>query len=1129
MWMKRTLYFLWFLIFQFFNFRTEAQVNLQNGLVARYDFNSNVNDLTGNNHDGTIVNTLRYTEDRFGNPNSAIKFNGDGSYIKINDDGKFSTPQISISLWFKSNSDDLQVLIGKRKFEDDGTPSGGAQYQFFINYDLYPGIGSNLVGNTSSCTNATSSSYINSVDPICSERWYHAVITYDGTYHKIYINGVLKRNEACNFNSFLQCSSELRLGIWWALDKRPFNGLMDDVRWYNRSLTKDEVLALYDNYTPSSSSVKLDFSYLQNVCSPKTIQFSSSDPAASNYMWDFGNGITSNASPNPSVTYNSYGNYTVKLISNSKQGCSDTTEKTIPVIVSQSNVVLTRDTTICSGTSLKLATDSGISFCWKPDPSISNPNIANATVTPTANTTYYFTTQVESNNLVVNGDFSQGNTGFTSDYSAASPNTKEAEYYIANDSYTWNANFNSCVEHTTGTGKMMMVNGSSVAGSKVWGESISVSPNTNYSFSAWVESLAALNPANLRFSINGIALGDNINAGNVACQWKQFFTTWNSGNASTATITIVNNNTIADGNDFALDDISFSKVFLNQDSVKVHLTPPPAIRSRPDTAICEGTSIQLNAAGGTIYSWSPAAGLSNPNDQNPVAKPTVTTSYIVSAYNDPGCIGTDTVQVEVLKSPDISLSNDTTICNGTKVQLMASGGTKYQWTPVAGLNADNISNPTATPADTTNYFVTVTNANGCSRKDSVMVRIAQNPTVTTISNTSDCEGAPVTLQTSSSAGVRYSWYPGTALSDSTIESPVANPLNTVDYIITAKTTANCEAKDTVRITVLKSPTVTTSNDTTLCNGGTAPLLATGGVNYKWTPVAGLSDPNVSNPVASIDRTTTYSVVVISANGCSKSDSVKLSVRPLPVFKVQPTTKTVCEKDTISLIASGGDVYDWVNAGSVVSPNSAVAIVKPDTNTIYKVRIYDSVCNLADTLEARITVNPLPAVSIRKSNDIDCSFTTATLTASGGEKYSWTPSGQINNTNIPNPVVSPVTTGYFKVKVTDAKGCSNSDSIKVIVNFNSLANRFELPTAFTPNNDGKNDCFGVKSWGPLSQLDFSIFNRWGERVFYTKNPSDCWDGTYKNLQQNTGGFVYYIKARSVCGGDFEKKGSIALIR
>ena len=86
----------------------------------------------------------------------------------------------------------------------------------------------------------------------------------------------------------------------------------------------------------------------------------------------------------------------------------------------------------------------------------------------------------------------------------------------------------------------------------------------------------------------------------------------------------------------------------------------------------------------------------------------------------------------------------------------------------------------------------------------------------------------------------------------------------------------------------------------------------------------------------------------------------------------------------------------------------------------------------------------------------------------------------------------------------------------------------MPSAFSPNKDGLNDCFGIKYWGAILELEFNIYNRWGQLIFKTKNPGDCWDGTVDGVLQDAAVFVYVIKAKTQCG-DIFRKGTFALIR
>jgi hypothetical protein len=163
-------------------------------------------------------------------------------------------------------------------------------------------------------------------------------------------------------------------------------------------------------------------------------------------------------------------------------------------------------------------------------------------------------------NLVTNGDFSAGNTGFGSDYTFSVGNTTPpAVYDIDDDPNDGHPAFTSYGDHTTGTGLMMVVNGSEVPNQRVWYENgISVAANTNYYFSTWISSAHPVSPAKLNFSINGGAIGATFNASSTTGVWQQFFTVWNSGANATANIALTNQNLAFSGNDFALDDISLS-------------------------------------------------------------------------------------------------------------------------------------------------------------------------------------------------------------------------------------------------------------------------------------------------------------------------------------------------------------------------------------------------------------------------------------------------------------------------------------------------------------------------------------------------------------------------------------------
>ena len=174
-------------------------------------------------------------------------------------------------------------------------------------------------------------------------------------------------------------------------------------------------------------------------------------------------------------------------------------------------------------------------------------------------------------NLVINGDFSTGNQSFVSDYTWTNransviynPNSyeesvmmSEAHYSVVNNPNNIHDHFSNCNDRS-GAGNMMVVNGSYRMGAVVWQQKIQVEPNKTYLFSCWLSSAHPSSPAQLKFSINGELLGNPILASSYTCDWKQFYTSWESGDLTEITISIVNQNIARGGNDFILDDITF--------------------------------------------------------------------------------------------------------------------------------------------------------------------------------------------------------------------------------------------------------------------------------------------------------------------------------------------------------------------------------------------------------------------------------------------------------------------------------------------------------------------------------------------------------------------------------------------
>ena len=161
-------------------------------------------------------------------------------------------------------------------------------------------------------------------------------------------------------------------------------------------------------------------------------------------------------------------------------------------------------------------------------------------------------------NLIVNGDFQSGNTGFTTEfaYSPASIFNPQT-YAITTDPNSVQSLATSYGDHTTGTTNMMALNGTTAPADQIaWSQTVTVLPATGYSFSLWSSSW--FGPAQLRVTINGVDLGASFSTPTDNGQWVQTTLPWNAGTATSATISILNTSSDYSGNDFALDDISFS-------------------------------------------------------------------------------------------------------------------------------------------------------------------------------------------------------------------------------------------------------------------------------------------------------------------------------------------------------------------------------------------------------------------------------------------------------------------------------------------------------------------------------------------------------------------------------------------
>jgi len=300
-----------------------------------------------------------------------------------------------------------------------------------------------------------------------------------------------------------------------------------------------------------------------------------------------------------------------------------------------------------------------------------------------------------------------------------------------------------------------------------------------------------------------------------------------------------------------------------------------------DDTICVGNTSLLTVTGALTYLWSPSIFLSNSTIPFPIAFPDQTTTFFVEGSDALGCKEIDSVTIEVLPLPNANAGLDTAICPGNTIQLLASGGDEYNWLISTGLSNFLIHDPIASPNDTIEYVVEVTDSNQCTNTDSVMVNVFNEAEASAGFNVSICANLPYQLQ--ADGGELYLWSPSVFLNHDTISNPLAFPDTDMDFIVEVTDSNGCIDKDTVQILVF---TIYTNNDTLFCDSDSIRVNVFGdpATEFIWSPSAGVSDTSSYEPWLSPSITTSYVVEATNAQGCSYNDTIIIEVSsPTPLF------------------------------------------------------------------------------------------------------------------------------------------------------------------------------------------------------------------------------------------------------
>ncbi len=827
----------------------------------------------------------------------------------------------------------------------------------------------------------------------------------------------------------------------------------------------------------------------------------------SNYNWDNGAGATQTFSTGIAGPHS--------VIVTDNKGCKDTANNVLTVSA-KPNITL-RDTAICEGTT-PIVLDAGAGYA--------NYNWNNSTITTSTRSTsntldgVYIVIVTDSKGCK---DTAQSTITINSRPTISMQDTTVCEGSPAHvfspgagyTSYNWNNGLATTSSYSTTTANTYTVIVSDAKGCKDTASAVltvNVRPNITLADTAICQGAPAKT-----FKVSGTFSAYN----------------WNNGASTLATYSTNIGGPIS-------VIVTDNKGCKDTANATLTVNPKPNI-TIADKEICtNGAAATFDAGAGYTYKW-----VSGETTQT-ISKTTAAT-YTVEVTDNKGCKDTASANLTVNALPVVSLGPDQTICPGSTATLDAGAGfTTYSWLP----NGETSQTIGATTAN--NYIVTVTNAKGCAKSDTLVVNVNANLSINLGPDKEICAGDSTTFTVNyAAAGVTYTWDNGASTKTITVK-------NAATYNVHVQDPMGCQGDGTVKLTVNSLPTPTLTPGI-ICAGASYTFDAGNYSAYSWS--SGEITKTINKSVAN-----NYTVTVTDAKGCKNSASATLTVNNNPVVAVgndytgcggtsatfdagntgstylwsnAQTTQSILvltdgQYSVVVTDVNGCKGYDTATATFIVVPQleigedihicpgesaSITAIFNPpssvltwstgQTGTTINVSSAGKIiatannggmCSAIDSLQ--VIVDDIPKVVTM--NDTTVCFLQLpnglTLDAGGtADLFTWS-NGTTGQTN------TVTSEGVYSVKLTNEYGCTASTSVTIS---EDCPSSLFVPNAFSPNEDGLNDVFQVKGEN-IYDFDLYVFDRWGEMIFHSSDMANPWNGKRDNNMRDAQIDVYVWK-------------------
>ncbi len=548
------------------------------------------------------------------------------------------------------------------------------------------------------------------------------------------------------------------------------------------------------------------------------------------------------------------------------------------------------------------------------------------------------------------------------------------------------------------------------------------------------------------------------------------------------------------------------------DTVNLNITGFPYTLSASKLNLCPGESTQLSFTGNaTSVQWSPTAMLTSPNQATTEATPTATTVYTVIATDATGCQVRDNITISIKANGIAKLGNDTAACYDESIVLTPTGGepyTSYQWVP------GGQTSPSLSVTETGSYFVVLSDGQCTFTSDTVEVTI--HPKLALEGEDAGvCQGEELRLNAQQGL-TGYLWNTGAQTSFIVVNTQG-------QYAYSATDQFGCrQFSDTINFSVSPLPTIQVSaSKDPFCADSTSELSAGASqvdVVYSWALNSPQNVVGTGNPYGATEGGKYY--VEANNKGCINSDSISI-VQLIPATTVLGDDISVCSCDTSILLASfnlvSGATYEWSTGATTPSINVSAS-------GAYSLSVTDATgCPSAD--EVFIQINCLTVEAKTVDRNVVTVNDTVALTADNESyeaafEYIWQPALYLDDSTLRSPKSFSANTDtvvYTLILRDTENGCVAFDTVAV---YFLPPGGFAMPSAFSPNRDGKNDRFFPYLRSPefTKVKSLTVFNRWGQLLYSCADcnndlPNAGWDGSFDGKEQPAGSYLFAVEIES----------------